>query len=344
MISSRAQDKFITKWNLVANILQKENFKNIPFLNERGVCCGLSFLLAIYVNIENDNEFFTIYHFLNDAAPNTIANLILKNHNQAKSIINFILQLKLLHQKQSDSSPANKNINRKSNEQYTFSIEFTHEQAILFKKTWQILKNNHDRIGNELKTYGTRLLKDYHDIELSIQRLYNYESCIITLFDANFIYGHASVVYKKEMHWIAFDPNDGEKRVFLTTKDASHYFLKQFNELYDFPNNMIMFYAKINSHLSHLQKSLPITDLLTVEQLQKAKDKYIRYKDNRYFGLGWLARHKVNHKASEILLSIRNDKERHHIAKLIVDNNHKNDFIKILMEEVPSLRTKTILQ
>lgn len=254
------QDKFLDNWNTISAILWKESKFKMPNLDQSGNCCGISFCLMEYLDRNNEEQFFELYHKICIANPRQLAKEISKylkqkSHSSTSKeldeLLQFIAKISILQLKQ--MKPVIQPENESERKSY-----------LRERKT---LGSNYTRINKNTVQDATIKLRSYLDIYALIRNMPANDRKILTLESSDNV-GHALCVYRavkprvcyecadvifesleeakefnlefhqekkdilsiyNESFWVAFDSNDGKRRFFKNAMDLSQYLMKRSN-------------------------------------------------------------------------------------------------------------------
>lgn len=202
------QVNLIKNWNnAVGKIESKLKSNNLPRLNDSffngGVCCGLTFLLAEYISLENEEIFYNIFNTISRTEnADELTSIFLKNPT---FFLDFIYKIHILNEQQNTSS-----------------LEHNEET-----KNQQWARNNiplpnHHRIGSSPTIAGEDFgeITDFNDLSNLFNKLSESESFEFTIYDDESTLAHSILVYKLGNKYILFDSNIGKKLTFETSEEA----------------------------------------------------------------------------------------------------------------------------
>ena len=213
-----SQERFIKNWNKIASILSKqERFKQCIQLNSHslssGACCGFSFVLAEYVRLGREEDFYKIYNTICDADPNRLANQILAKTGHYEGL-DFVYKITIFQTLQ-NQLPLTE-VPENESKQELFAREYCSS-------------GNHQRIGSSIKNAqtdfdiitnvelkngaGTKLLPEW------LHALQENESYEVGFYDN---YGaHSILIYRYNNAFHLFDSNIGIKVTSDTAEQAA---------------------------------------------------------------------------------------------------------------------------
>lgn len=358
---------FIDNWNLIAELLQKDNqFSKLPFLNEEGICNGLCYCLFDYMQYGREDEFFNLYTWICLSDPYRLAEWIIVNKTEANRLLGklfeFITKIAILQDKCFTSPDGEKNLP-------TLPYHKLNESDIEILY-WKGVANNHLRLGTQFYKKHKIPLNCSDDINQVIKNISNETVLFLKIMDLLTLKGHVYLILKRNNQWVVFDPNDGRKQTFDAAETAAKFLVYQTNSLFQLSS----WWKKLlkrqpqsdENHIEHkhlvfrcdsvltrhnialnpepvltwdLKKDTLASDVPKITRKEAAVIIEQYDKNKRHFGMTFFS-NKEEPKVTKELFYIENDETRFKIAKSFVEQYPDDKFAKLLSENIPNLQHK----
>lgn len=198
------QAQFINNWNKIAKQCGSL-FGKLPFLNEKGICGGFSFILAEYIRDNNEENFYKIINIIYSQTESLIVLIQKLNRSDEEElllneILDFIYRICILANLQRVDS-------------YGHEVELS----------WNQLSPNHKRINNNPELANDTpcgIITNFIKLNNLINSLLENESYEIAIYNTNTTDAHSVLIYKKNNQFHIFNSNQG-KNTYNTAEDAT---------------------------------------------------------------------------------------------------------------------------